>query len=100
MLKHCRCNTLEVVGYIDANFRGCTDDMKSTSGSIFMLAGGARPGINVTKSITASSVMHAYFGTCHKATLQVIWFQNFVIGLKVIDSIPWLTRVYCDKAVF
>jgi len=32
---------LQLVGYSDADFAGCQDDKKSTTGYIFMLAGGA-----------------------------------------------------------
>ena len=41
MLVYRRMSDLEVVSYTDSDFRGCPDDMKSTSGYIFMLAGGA-----------------------------------------------------------
>nr|CAN72798.1 hypothetical protein VITISV_031251 [Vitis vinifera] len=41
MLVYRRMDNLEVVGYLDSDFGGCSDDRKSTSGYIFMLAGGA-----------------------------------------------------------
>ena len=41
MLVYRRVDNLEVVGYSDSDFGGCSDDRKSTSGYIFMLAGGA-----------------------------------------------------------
>ena len=41
MLTYKRSDNLEVVGYSDADFAGCVDDKKSTSGYIFTLAGGA-----------------------------------------------------------
>ncbi|RVW17199.1 Retrovirus-related Pol polyprotein from transposon TNT 1-94 [Vitis vinifera] len=41
MLVYRRVYNLEVVGYSDSDFGGCSDDRKSTSGYIFMLAGGA-----------------------------------------------------------
>ena len=34
-------SNLEVVGYSDSNFVGCVDSRKSTTGYIFILAGGA-----------------------------------------------------------
>ena len=41
MLMYTRANYLEVIGYSNADFAGCMDSRKSTSGYIFMLAGGA-----------------------------------------------------------
>ena len=41
MLTYKRSDQLEVTGYFDSDFAGCPDDRKSTSGFIFMMAGGA-----------------------------------------------------------
>jgi hypothetical protein len=41
MLTYKRSEKLEIVGYSDADFAGCVDSRKSTSGYIFTLTGGA-----------------------------------------------------------
>ena len=41
MLTYRHSDLLEVIGYADADYAGCADDLKSTSGYLFMLAGGA-----------------------------------------------------------
>ncbi|KAL0413635.1 UNVERIFIED_CONTAM: Retrovirus-related Pol polyprotein from transposon TNT 1-94 [Sesamum radiatum] len=41
MLMYRQTKNLEVVGYSDSEFAGCVDSRKSTSGYIFMIAGGA-----------------------------------------------------------
>ena len=41
MLIYRKVDDLKVVGYSNADFGGCLDDRKSTSGYIFMMAGGA-----------------------------------------------------------
>ena len=40
MLMYIQADYLEVTSYSNANFVGCMDSRKSTSGYIFMLAGG------------------------------------------------------------
>ncbi|RVW77698.1 Retrovirus-related Pol polyprotein from transposon TNT 1-94 [Vitis vinifera] len=40
MLTYRRTNKLDVVGFCDADFVGCIDDKKSTTGYIFVMAGG------------------------------------------------------------
>ena len=41
MLTYRRTNSLDVVGYSDADFKGCVDDKKSTTTYIFVMAEGA-----------------------------------------------------------
>ena len=41
MLTYWHTNLLDVVRFCDADFAGCIDDKKSTTGYIFMMAGGA-----------------------------------------------------------
>ena len=41
MLTYRRFDQLEVIGHSDSNFAGCLDSKKSTSGIVFLLAGGA-----------------------------------------------------------
>ena len=41
MLTYRRSDHLEVIGYSDSDFAGCVDSNKSTSGYVFLLAGGA-----------------------------------------------------------
>ena len=55
MLVYMRVDNLEVVGYLDFDFGGCSDDRKSTLGYIFMLVGGAISWKSVKQSLIASS---------------------------------------------
>ena len=41
MLMYRRTDNLEIISYSDLDFAGCVDSRKSTSGYIFMFAGGA-----------------------------------------------------------
>ena len=41
MVTYKNVDHLEVIGYSDSDFVGCKDSRKSTSGYVFMLAGGA-----------------------------------------------------------
>ncbi|RVW58556.1 Retrovirus-related Pol polyprotein from transposon TNT 1-94 [Vitis vinifera] len=72
-----RVDNLEVVGYSDSDFGGCSDDRKSTSGYIFMLAGGAISWKSVKQSLIASSTMYAEFVACYGASSQAVWLRVF-----------------------
>ncbi|KAL6340850.1 hypothetical protein AAG906_031960 [Vitis piasezkii] len=61
-------NHLEIVGYSDSNFAGCLDNRRSTSGYIFMLAGGAVSWKSVKQTFIASSTMKAKFIACYETS--------------------------------
>jgi hypothetical protein len=46
--------------------------------------------------------MQAEYIACHEATGQVVWLKNFILRLKVVDSISKPLLLYCDNesAVF
>ena len=88
---------LEVVGYSDSDFAGCVDSRKSTSGYIFLLAGGAISWRSSKQTIVATSTMEAEFIACYEATTQAIWLRNFVGGLKIVDSIERPIKIFCDN---
>ncbi|RVW95606.1 Retrovirus-related Pol polyprotein from transposon TNT 1-94 [Vitis vinifera] len=67
----------EIVGYSDSNFAGCLDSRRSTSGYIFMLAGGVVSWKSVKQTLIASSTMETEFIACYKASNHGIWMQNF-----------------------
>lgn len=41
MLTYKRSDRLEITGYSDSDFAGCQDSWRSTSGYVYLLAGGA-----------------------------------------------------------
>ena len=102
MLTYKRSEQLEVLGYLDSDYGGCLDSLKSTSGFVFILANGAISWKSEKQSITASSRMEAEFVACFKASSHALWLWNFVSGLGVVDSIAKPLRIYCDNtaAVF
>jgi hypothetical protein len=97
MLTYRRSDNLEVVGYTDANFAGCVDSRKSTSGYIYTLAGGAISWKSSKQSLVAASTMQAEFVACYEATGQAVRLKNFIPDLKVIDSITEPIMLYCDN---
>ncbi|KAL6339994.1 hypothetical protein AAG906_038829 [Vitis piasezkii] len=62
----------EIVGYSDSDFAGCLD-RRSTSGYIFMLAGGAVSWKSVKQTLIASSTVEIEFIACYKASNHGIW---------------------------
>ena len=97
MLTYKRTESLEVIGYSDADFADCVDSRRSTSGYIFMLANGAISWTSCKQTLTAASTMQAEFVACYEAVGQAVWLKNFIPGLRVVDSISKPLRLYCDN---
>ena len=97
MFVYRRVDKLEVVGYSDSDFGSCSDDRKSTSGYIFMLAGGAISWKSVKESLIASLTMYVEFIACYGASSQVVWLTNLILELQVVDSISRPIVIYYDN---
>lgn len=98
MLTYKRSDHLEVVGYSDSDFNGCVDYCKSTSGYVFMMAGGAIFWRSVKQTLVATSTMEAEFVSCFEATQHGLWLKSFTEELKIVDSIARPIKIYCDNA--
>ncbi|KAH9714963.1 Integrase catalytic domain-containing protein [Citrus sinensis] len=98
VLTYQRSDYLNIVGYSDADFVGCLEDKKSTSGYIFMMAGGAISWKSVKQTLIASSTMEAEYVACFEATRHALWMQNFITGPDCIVAVPRPLKIYCDNS--
>ena len=98
MLMYRRANTLEVIGYSDSDFAGCVDSLKSPSGYIFMMAGGAVSWRSAKQTLIATSTMEAEFVSCFEATLHGVWLKRFISELRIMDFISKPLIIYCDNS--
>ncbi|KAG8476762.1 hypothetical protein CXB51_030053 [Gossypium anomalum] len=97
MLTYKRSDLLEVIGYSDSDFAGCQDSRKSTSGYIYLLAGGAISWKSVKQTLVASSTMAAEFIACYEASNHGIWLRNFVTGLRILENVKRPLNLFCDN---
>ena len=72
MLTYRKSEKLEIIGYSDSDFVGCIDSRKSTSGYIYLLAGGAISWNSAKQALIASSTMAAEYIACYEASNQAI----------------------------
>ena len=97
MLTYRRSDQLEIIGYSDSDFAGCQDSRRSTSGYIYMLAGGAISWRSAKQTLVASSTMAAEFVACYEASNQGIWLRNFVTGLRILEGVERPLKIFCDN---
>jgi hypothetical protein len=98
MLTYRQSDKLEVIGYTDSDFADYVDSLKSTSGYIFMLAGGVISWRSAKQFMIASSTMAAEFITCFEVSNHEIWLRNFITGLCILDTIKLSLKLYCDNS--
>ncbi|KAK9924305.1 hypothetical protein M0R45_032683 [Rubus argutus] len=100
MLVYRRVKNLDVVGYTDSDFAGhYPDNTKSTSGYIYMMAGGAIAWRSVKQTLTATSTMQAEFIAIYEGVCQGLWLRNFLVQTKLLDSINSKPlKIYCDNS--
>jgi hypothetical protein len=67
MLTYKKTHNHEVIGYSDADFVGCADSQKSTSGYVFTLTNGVISWKSTKQRITTSSTMYTEFIACYEA---------------------------------
>jgi hypothetical protein len=96
-LTYKRTDNLEVIGYTDADFAGCADSQRSTSGYVFMLVSGAISWRSCKQTIATASMMFTEFIACYKVVGQAIWLKNPIPGLRVVDNISRPLTLYCDN---
>ena len=98
MLMYKQTDNLDLVIYYDADFAGCVDSRKSTSGHIFIIVGGAVSWRSVKQTLIATSTMEDEFVSCFEATSQGVWLKSFIYGLRVMDSISRPLMIFCDNS--
>jgi hypothetical protein len=93
-----RSDKLELEGFADADFAGCKDDLKSTSGYVFRFAGAAISWRSIKQPVTVASTMLAEFLACYEATSQAMWLKNFITSLNVVESIHKPVQIWNDNS--
>ncbi|CAL9021467.1 unnamed protein product [Prunus brigantina] len=93
-----RSDSLKLEGFADADFAGCKDDLRSTSGYVFTFAGAAVSWRSIKQPLTVASTMLAEFLACYEATAQAMWLKNFITSLKIVDSIHKPVQLWNDNS--
>ncbi|XP_074375276.1 secreted RxLR effector protein 161-like [Apium graveolens] len=97
MLTYRKSDHLEIIRYSDSDFGGCKDERKSTSGYVYLLAGGAISWRSAKQTLIASSTMAAEYIACFVASNQALWLRNFVTGLRILDGVERPLKIFCDN---
>ncbi|GKB95838.1 hypothetical protein Tco_0981975, partial [Tanacetum coccineum] len=85
---------LSVTCYTDASWETDRDNLRSQTGFIFVMNGGAVDWKSFKQSTTAMSYMEAEYIAAAEAVMEAIWIRKFIYGLGVvhIDDEPGVQK--------
>lgn len=92
-----QAESLEVVGYCDADFAGDQDDRKSTTGYVFTLGGGATSWASKKQSSVAHYTMEDEFIACSTAATEAVWVKRFLEDLRLDQISASKIQLMCDN---
>ena len=86
---------LNLIGYFDSDCSGSIDDMKSTSGYVFLFGSSICSLLSKKQSVVAQFTAEAEYFSASKATSQAIWLRRIFedIGEKQKKG----SVLYCDN---
>ena len=74
-------NTQQLIGYSDSDFAGDVDSRRSTSGYLYVLAGGPVTWTSQRQRIVALSTTEAEYIAASQATKEAIWLRRLLMDL-------------------
>jgi hypothetical protein len=84
-----------VIGYSDADYAGCLDTRRSTTGSIFMLNGGPVAWCSRRQPCVATSTTEAEYIAASETSKEAVWIRRILPDLQQHSSDPITIR--CDN---
>jgi hypothetical protein len=79
---------LNIVRYTNANFVGYVDDIKSTSGYVFLFEGTTISWLSNKQNCIEKSTMKAEYISCNIEASNAIWIKRFIknLNFKMLDG--------------
>nr|GEW70156.1 retrotransposon protein, putative, Ty1-copia subclass [Tanacetum cinerariifolium] len=88
---------LRVSCYTDVGYLTDADDLKSQTGYVFVLNGGAVDWKSAKQSIFATSSAEAEYIAAFDASKEAVWVRKFISGLGVVPTTEEPIIMYCDN---
>ena len=91
-LTYSRDYDLSPIAYADADYGGCRDTRRSTSGFIFIMSGGAVAWSSKRQATVALSTVEAEYVAMSRCAQQMIWTQSWLDEVAVKHSLPGVIK--------
>ena len=93
-VSYSRDAEINFTGYCDANYAGDPDNRRSTSGFVFLSAGGAISWSSKLQPTTALSTMEAEYQAAAHAAKEALWLRKLAAAFGVPQP---LIPIWCDN---
>jgi hypothetical protein len=91
-LTYSRENVLSPIAFVDADYGGCRDTRRSTSGYIFLMAGGAVTWSSKRQATVALSTVEAEYVAMSRCAQQMAWMQTWLDEVVVEYEKPGIIK--------
>ena len=91
-LTYSRDSNLSPTAFVDADYGGCKDTRRSTSGYVFTMAGGAVTWSSKRQATVALSTVEAEYVAMSRCTQQMVWMCNWMNEVSIECSLPGIIR--------
>ena len=91
-LSYSRDYDLSPHAYVDADYGGCRDTRRSTSGYIFIMCGGPVAWSSKRQATVALSTVEAEYVAMSRCAQQMVWMHSWLREVKVDHIIPGVIK--------
>ena len=91
-LTYSRDFDLSPIAYADADYGGCRDTRRSTSGYVFIMSGGAVAWSSKRQATVALSTVEAEYVALSRCAQQFIWIQSWLDEVDIKHSPPGVIK--------
>lgn len=94
-ITYYRDTSLRPFGYVDADYAGDIDTLRSTEGNIFFVAGGPVSWASKRQERVSLSTVESEYTALTHATQQALWITKFMDEIRMAQELPVV--VYADN---
>ena len=91
-LTYSRDSKLTPLSYIDADYGGCRDTRRSTSGYVFTMSGGLVTRSSKRQVTVALSTVEAKYVAMSRYAQQMVWMQMWLDEVEIGHKLPGIIR--------
>ena len=91
-LTYSRDSDLSPTGFVDADYGGCRDTRRSTSGFVFLMAGGPVSWSSKRQATVALSTVEAEYVAMSRCAQQLVWMHSWLDEVQIEYSLPGVIR--------
>jgi hypothetical protein len=91
-LTYYRDSELSPTAFVDADYGGCKDTRRSTSGYVFLMAGGAVTWSSKRQATVALSTVEAEYVAMSRCAQQMVWMHSWLSEAEIEYTLPGLIK--------